>query len=134
MGPGLGHTRSMTPQRASLADLVGAEMEEPLVLGGFSIGSAIAAHLIHSSLLPAKALVVVPPGSFEDFVELRGVANRALPLLVVGGVSDPQIDKHRSCGADLRHHANVLIELIDSLGHVPPTDLRRRVDRFLAML
>ena len=79
-----------------MADLVGAEMEEPLVLGGFSIGSAIAAHLINTSTLPAQALVVVSPASVEDFAELRRVANRGLPLLIVGGFSDTRVGKYRS--------------------------------------
>lgn len=117
-----------------MADLAEVEIEEQLVVGGFSIGSAIAAHLITTSRLPARALVVVAPGSDEDFAELRTVANKGLPLLVVGGTRDPRIAQYRSLAADLKDNPNVVVELIDGLGHAPPTDLRRRVDRFLASL
>ena len=118
--------------RGLMDDLAEIEIEEPLVLGGFSIGSAIAAHLINTSTLLAEALVVVSPASVEDFAELRRVANRGLPLLIVGGFSDTRVGKYRSLEADLKDNTNVVVELIDGLGHAPPADLHLRVSRFLA--
>jgi surfactin synthase thioesterase subunit len=113
-----------------LAEIEQMELTEPTVLAGFSIGSAIACHVVNSAELEVSALIAVAPSSRRGFDEIREIATHVF-LLVIGGANDPRIEEYRQLEADLDPLVGVKVEIVDGLGHSNPPDLGRRIESFL---
>lgn len=109
-------------------------LDRPLVLTGFSIGSAIACHLITTEVLPVDGLIAVAPGSFSNFDELRTVSSTGMPTLIICGDQDSRLAKYRELQADIGAHPTVTIDMVEGLGHANPPDLDQRVSGFLKAL
>lgn len=110
-----------------LEDLV---LTPPLILSGFSIGSAIACHMINSTESPAEGLIVVAPSSSEDFEELIE-ATDSVRSLVICGDQDTRVDRYRGLQSQLAERGHVKFDLVEGLGHAYPSDLDARVSQFL---
>lgn len=113
-----------------LEDLV---LIPPLVLSGFSIGSAIACHMINSTDRSAEGLISVAPSSSEDFEELLE-ATDSVKSLVICGDQDTRVDRYRQLQSQLDKRSHVDFNLIEGLGHTYPSDLDARVSQFLGNL
>lgn len=113
-----------------VADLLDFDLAPPLILAGFSAGSAIAGHLILSGELEVEGLISIAPWTRRDFDELVE-ASLVMPTLVICGADDSliSVDKLRSRvkGED----GQVELQVVDGLGHEHPMDLAQRVARFL---
>jgi predicted esterase len=109
-------------------------LDRPLVLTGFSIGSAIACHVITSEALSVDGLIAVAPSSRSNCDELRTVAGMGMPSLIICGDQDTRHAKYRELQADIGGKPNVAIDIIKGLGHANPPDLGRRVLGFLKTL
>lgn len=114
-------------------DLNDLALTPPLVLSGFSIGSAIACHMINSTEMPTEGLISVAPSSSEDFEELLE-ATSSLRSLVICGDQDTRADRYRQLQSQLADRSHVDFSLIEGLGHAFPLDLDARVTRFLVDL
>lgn len=117
-----------------IADLEDLEIARPLVLTGFSIGSAIACHLIISEAFPVDGLIAVAPSGSSNFDELRTVASTGLPTLVICGDQDPRHARYRELEGEIGGRPNVIIDIIEGLGHADPPDLDRRISGILKTL
>jgi len=120
--------------RSVKTDIEHLSLDRPLVLTGFSIGSAIACHLITSEALPVDGLIAVAPSSFSDFDEIRTVAGKGMPSLIICGDQDKRHAKYSELQADIGGEPNVTIDMVEGLGHANPPDLDRRVLGFLKSL
>jgi predicted esterase len=116
-----------------LGDIRDIPLDAPIVLTGFSIGSAIACHIINTELMPVDGLIAVAPSSWRSFDELRQAARRTRTL-IIGGDQDPRYSKYQQLEADLAHDNQTRVDLIDGLSHANPSDLARRVSEFLLQL
>lgn len=112
---------------SDLEDLV---LKPPLVLSGFSIGCAIACHMINSTDRPADGLIAVAPSSSKDFEELIA-ATAAVRSLVICGDQDTRADRYRLLESQMAERAHVEFDLVERLGHAYPSDLETRVSHFL---
>jgi predicted esterase len=115
-------------------DIEHLTLDRPLVLTGFSIGSAVACHLITSKALPVDGLIAVAPSSFSNFDELRTVSSTGMPSLIICGDRDLRHAKYTELQADIGGHPNVTIDMVEGLGHAHPPDLDRRISDFLKAL
>jgi predicted esterase len=120
--------------RSVTRDIEHLAFDRPLVLTGFSIGSAIACHLITSEALSVGGLIAVAPGSFSDFNEIRTVASKGMPSLIICGDQDTRQAKYNELQADIGSKPNVTIDMVEGLEHLNPPDLDRRVLGFLKTL
>lgn len=116
-----------------LADVENIELKRPLVLAGFSIGSAIACHIIDNALLDVSGLIVVAPSSLGGFDELRRTAV-TVPTLLVGGDRDPRHEAYHELRTDLAGTGSVDVQLVEGLGHSNPDDLAERTRSFFDRL
>lgn len=116
--------------RSVLTEIDQMELTKPIVLAGFSIGSAIACHVVKSAELEVSALIAVAPSSRRGFDEIREIATHVF-LLVIGGANDPRIEEYRRLEDDLDPLVGVRVEIVDGLGHANPPDLGRRIESFL---
>lgn len=114
-------------------DLEGLVLTSPLVLSGFSIGSAIACHMINWTERPIQGLISVAPSSSENFEELIE-ATASVRSLVICGDRDTRVDRYRQLESQLVDRSHVAFSLIEGLGHAYPSDLDARVTQFLATL
>jgi predicted alpha/beta hydrolase family esterase len=117
--------------RSLTSDLRGFDLSPPLVLAGFSIGSAIACHMINSTAQGADGLVAIAPSATGEFGELLE-ATYSVRSLVVCGDQDSRVDRYRHLESQLANREQVDFELVEGLGHANPPDLDRRVAQFLA--
>ena len=108
-------------------------MTPPLVLTGFSIGSAIACHIIEEGLLDPSGLIVVAPSSPSMFNELRRVVGR-VPTLIICGDQDSRHEAYQALQAALAGIDSVDFQLVQGLGHTNPDDLAERTRRFFDSL
>ncbi|MGH8926173.1 MAG: alpha/beta hydrolase [Acidimicrobiia bacterium] len=115
-------------------DIKGLALDRPVVLTGFSIGSAIACHLITRQGLPVDGLIAVAPSSPSSFDELRTVANTGIPSLIICGAEDISAGQYKQLQTDIGDRPNVTIDIVEGLGHANPPDLEERVTRFLEAL
>lgn len=113
-----------------LEDLV---LTPPLVLSGFSIGSAIACQMINTTETPPDGLITVAPSSSESFDELLE-ATASVRSLVICGDQDTRAERYRQLQSQLADRPHVDFSLIEGLGHAYPSDLEARVTQFLADL
>jgi hypothetical protein len=112
-------------------DVAELDLAVPLVLAGFSIGTAIACGLVGQGLLPASGLIAVAPSSFEDFPELRQIGADGLPVLIIYGADDTRIQGYERLRADFISTTNMEFQVVQDIGHAYPTDLGSRVEPFL---
>lgn len=112
------------------SDLQDFDLSPPLILAGFSIGSAIACHMINSTPQTADGLIAVAPGSSADFEELLE-ATSSVRSLVICGDQDSRVDRYRHLEQQLAEREQVTFDLVEGLGHVHPPDLATRVAQFL---
>jgi len=112
-------------------DLEDIILPPPLILSGFSIGSAIACHMINSTESPAEGLIAVAPSSSADFEELIEATASVRSLLICGD-QDTRADRYRQLESQLAERAHVDFDLVKGLGHAYPSDLHVRVSQFLA--
>lgn len=120
--------------RSVKIDIEHLSLDRPLVLTGFSIGSAIACHLITSEALPVDGLIAVAPSSRSNFDELRTCAGMGMPSLIICGDQDTRRAKYSELQADIGGEPNVTIDMVEGLEHAHPLDLDRRVLGFLETL
>lgn len=129
---GWGWSRSIQASaRAVLADVQGLAADRPLVLTGFSIGSAIAAQIILSGGLAANGLIAVAPSSFSDFDELKALGKLGTAMLVLCGGLDTRVEKYRRLESAIGNRDGVTIEIVEGMGHQFPSDLQSRIGQFL---
>lgn len=112
------------------SDLRGFDLSPPLILTGFSIGSAIACHMINSTEQTVDGLIAIAPSSSEAFEELLAAAS-AVRSLVICGDQDSRVDHYRHLQSQLAGKKQVDFDLVEGLGHANPPDLDRRVAQFL---
>lgn len=113
------------------SDLQDFDLSRPLVLAGFSIGSAIACHMVNSTEQGADGLIAVAPSSSADFEELLE-ATSSVRSLVICGDQDSRVDRYRRLESQLAEREQVDFDLVEGLGHANPPDLDRRVAQFVA--
>lgn len=112
------------------SDLQGFDLSPPLILAGFSIGSAIACHMINSTEQTADGLIAIAPSSSADFEELLE-ATSSVRSLVICGDRDSRVDRYRNLEPQLAEREQVDFDLVEGLGHANPPDLDTRVAQFL---
>lgn len=112
------------------SDLQGFDLSPPLILAGFSIGSAIACHMINSTEQTADGLIAIAPSSSADFEELLE-ATSSVRSLVICGDRDSRVDRYRNLEPQLAEREQVDFDLVEGLGHENPPDLDTRVAQFL---
>lgn len=112
------------------SDLQDFDLSPPLVLAGFSIGSAIACHMIISTAQTADGLIAIAPSSSADFEELLE-ATSSVRSLVICGDQDSRLDRYRHLESQLAEREQVDFDLVEGLGHANPPDLDTRVAQFL---
>lgn len=115
-------------------DTEGLSLHPPLVLTGFSIGSAVACHLAISRALPVEGLILVAPSTRSGLDDVREVVGLGIPLLFIGGDEGIRADQYKRLRDDIAGVAHVTIEILAGLGHEHPPDLGRRVSDFLGAL
>lgn len=113
------------------SNLQGFDLSPPLILTGFSIGTAIACHMINTTKQPVDGLIAIAPSSSKDFEELLE-ATSSLRSLVICGDQDSRVDQYRRLESQIAGREQVEFDLVEGLGHANPADLDRRVDQFLA--
>jgi predicted esterase len=126
------HSNSMDASvRSVTTDLRDFDLSPPLILTGFSIGSAIACHMINSTEQTADGLIAIAPSSTGEFEELLE-ATSSVRSLVICGDQDSRVDRYRHLESQLAMREQVDFDLVLGLGHANPPDLDRRVAQFLA--
>ena len=114
-----------------LAELdVMSPLNPPIVFTGFSIGAAIASHIINATDQRVDGLIAVAPSSTDRFSELIDAA-RAVPALIIGGEEDSRADHYRRLQNELAGVVDTKVEIVNGLGHFSPGDLDRRVQTLL---
>jgi hypothetical protein len=114
-------------------DLQVFDLVPPLILSGFSIGTAIACHVINATELAADGLIAIAPsttatGAFEELVE----AASSVRSMVIGGDQDNRSDRYRHLQSQLGESELATFKIVEGLGHAYPEDLDRRVAQFLS--
>lgn len=112
-------------------DLQGFDLVLPLILSGFSIGTAIACRVINSTGLAVDGLIAIAPstrGAFEELVEVTS----SVRSMVICGDQDSRIDQYRHLETQVDEIELVTFEIVEGLGHAYPEDLHRRVTQFLS--
>lgn len=112
------------------SDLRGFDLSPPLILAGFSIGSAIACHMINSTEHTPDGLIAIAPSTTAEFEELLE-ATISVRSLVICGDQDSRVDRYRYLEPQLAEREQVDFDLIEGLGHANPPDLDTRVAQFL---
>jgi pimeloyl-ACP methyl ester carboxylesterase len=108
---------------------VDLDLAPPLILAGFSAGSAIAGHLILSGELEVEGLISIAPWTRRDFDELVE-ASLVMPTLVICGADDSLISVEL-LGSKVGGGGQIELQVVDGLGHEHPMDLAQRVAGFL---
>ena len=116
--------------RSVTSDLQKFDLRPPVILAGFSIGSAIACHLINATAQPVDGLIAIAPSTTGDFEELIE-ATSSLRSLVICGDQDTRVDGYRDVQSQVGERELVIFDLIGGLGHAYPADLDKRIGQFL---
>lgn len=122
----LDHSARSVTNDVQVFDLV-----PPLILSGFSIGTAIACRVINGTELAVDGLIAIAPSTRGEFEELLEVAS-SVKSMVICGDQDSRIDRYRHLQSQLDESELVTFEIVEGLGHAYPEDLDRRVAQFLS--
>jgi hypothetical protein len=112
-------------------DLQVFEIVPPLILSGFSIGTAIACRVINGTELAVDGLIAIAPSTRGEFEELVEVTS-SVKSMVICGDQDSRINHYRHLQSQLDESELVTFEIVEGLGHAYPEDLDRRVAQFLS--